>query len=239
MNLKNSLVTIALACAATAPIQAALVVNGGFESGLSGWTVVNQTGSDGAFLLQSGVSTPTLGETVPAPPEGLNAAMTDAEGSGSHILYQDFLVPTGIANAILQFSIYIRNAAGDFVVPDTLDFATPALNQQVRVDLLRPSADPFSVETADILLNLYQTQAGVSAPSGYTTISRDISSLLQANVGQTLRLRFAEVDNVFTLNAGVDAVDVVTSAVPEPATWLLVSGALLGLAQWGRSSARA
>jgi MYXO-CTERM domain-containing protein len=68
--------------------------------------------------------------------------------------------------------------------------------------------------------------------SGYDTFTVDISSLLAARQGQTLRLRFAEVDNVSFLNLGVDAVslDAVVRAVPTPAPWLLAMPALLALA---------
>jgi len=50
---------------------------------------------------------------------------------------------------------------------------------------------------------------------------------LQANQGQTLRLRFAEVDNVAPFNLGVDNVDI--NAVPEPSSWIMVCGAMVGL----------
>src|SRR5512136_63297 len=79
------------------PIQAAqLITNGGFEPGLAGWTVADQVGSDGAFMLQSGTSSPVLGDPVPSPPGPTHAAMTDAQGPGSHLMYQDFAVPGAV-----------------------------------------------------------------------------------------------------------------------------------------------
>ena len=48
--------------------------------------------------------------------------------------------------------------------------------------------------------------------SGYNTITVDLTSLLQANVGETLRLRFAEVDNLLFLNVGLDQVDIGTGS---------------------------
>jgi hypothetical protein len=96
---------------------------------------VNQLGSEGNFLLQTGTLSPINGDVVPLPPGGTFAAMTDAFGPGSHALYQDFVVPTG--NAILSFSMFIGNRANAFFVPASLDFSTPALNQQARVDILK------------------------------------------------------------------------------------------------------
>lgn len=134
-------------------------------------------------------------------------------GPGCRLLYQDFVVPTGVTTATLSFQLLV-NSAAEFVSPAHLDFATPELNQQVRVDLLQ---------------TLFQTQPGDPLVSGYTLHQFDVAGLLQAHAGQTLRLRFAEVDNVFILNAGVDAVSLSINAtpppIPEPATvWMLLAG---------------
>ncbi len=220
--------TAALACVATAPVTAQeLITNGGFESGLTGWTRADQIGGDGSFIVQSGPISPVNGLTVPAPPEGTNAAMTDAEGPGSHVLYQDFLVPAGVLGGTLRFDRYVNNLAETFFSPDTLDF-TSVNNQQARVDILLPTADPFSVAPGDVLRNLFVTMPGDPPVSGYSTVTADISSLLADHAGQTLRLRFAEVDNHLFLNYGVDRVSINTAGViPEPGTaWLLASGIL-------------
>ena len=84
-------------------------------------------------------------------------------------------------------------------------------------------------------MNAYRTQPGDPLVSGYNTITVDLTSLLQANVGETLRLRFAEVDNLLFLNVGLDQVDIGTgNAIPEPATSLLVAGALASAVCWRR-----
>jgi hypothetical protein len=158
--------------------------------------------------------------------------MTDAEGPGSHVLYQDFVVPALLpAPFIASFSLFLNNGAPDFFVADHLDFATPALNQQARVDIMTTTADPFSVAPGDVLQNLYQSRPGDPLVAGYTTFQTGVTAVLQAHAGQTLRLRFAEVDNVFTFNLGVDNVDV--AVIPEPSTWILITGALLGIG-WTR-----
>jgi hypothetical protein len=209
---------------------AAVIVNGGFEAGLAGWTVVNQVGSDGSFFAQTGTSSPVNGFPVPAPPEGSSAAMTDSEGPGSHVLYQDFIVPLSPGSVQLSFLLFINNHADDFYAPGNLDFATPELNQQVRVDILQAGSDPFSTSPSDVLLNVYQTLPGDPLESGYSLIVTDVSSLFAANPGQTLRLRFSEVSNVLFFQLGVDDVSLSTaSAVPEPSSLgLMGMGSLLG-----------
>jgi PEP-CTERM motif len=221
----------ALALTLAVPASAApLIVNGGFESGFASWTRVDQLGSEGTFALQSGTSSPVNGDVVPSPPGGVLAAMTDAQGPGTHVLYQDFVVPVGTLSGTLTFDVFVGNRAGAFSTPGTLDFSTPALNQQARVDILGGSSNPFSVAAADILANVFQTIVGSPLVTGYNTISVNLSSLLAANAGSTLRLRFAEVDNVFTFQFGVDRVnlDASSTPVPEPGTLALIG---LGLAR--------
>jgi len=233
MKTENQLLTTclsaALVCASlTAPAQS--IVNGGFESGFTGWTRVDQLGSEGTFASQSGTLSPVNGLTVPAPPQGTAAAMTDAAGPGSHVLYQDFLVPMGLPGAALSFSLFINNGNGapDFYAPATLDFATPALNQQARVDIITTTADPFSVAGGDVLQNLFQTAPGNPLVSGYTSFTIDISALLLAHQGETLRLRFADADNVAPFNLGVDSVGI--AVIPEPSSAAITSVGLWVLA---------
>ncbi len=227
-HLLSLLIAPVLAMLLLAPAHAVpSLSNGGFESGLSGWTTADQTGSDGTFYVQSGILSPTSGSDVPAPPQGTSAAMSDAGAPGSHVLYQDFVASAG--NATLSFQLFIGNRADAFYTPATLDFSTPELNQQARVDILTTSADPFSVMAADILMTLYQTNIGDALVDGYFTVSQDVSALLAAHSGETLRLRFAEVDNVFISQMGVDNVRFESNEIPEPALSLLLGIALLAL----------
>lgn len=215
-----------LAPAALTPLHAAPVItNGGFEAGFSGWTRVDQLGSEGTFFVQSGTASPVNGDPVPLPSQGSNAAMTDAGGPGAHVLYQDF-VSDGSA-LLVQFDLFLGNRADRYATPATLDFATPTLNQQARVDILRAGADPFSVAAADVLMTLYRSEVGSPLVTGYVGLSYDISALLAAQNGQTLRLRFAETDNVGPFQFGVDNVRL--SPVPELPTHLLVSLGLLAI----------
>lgn len=224
----SALLALALATSARADI-----INGGFESGFTGWTIADQLGSEGTFWIQTGTLSPVNGDAVPSPPGPTHAAMTDAQGPGSHVLYQDFTVGSAFTQALLNFDLFIGNRSDAFVTPNTLDFSTPALNEQARVDILAPGADPFSVAAADVLLNVFRTNVGDPLVSGYTSHSMDITSLLNSHVGQSLRLRFAETDNVFIFQYGVDNVSLRDQVVPEPSYWLMTSCAFIAVA-WAR-----
>ena len=82
-----------------------------------------------------------------------------------------------------------------------------------------------------MLLNLYQTNPGDPLVSGYNAFSFDLSALFAANPGQTLRLRFAETDNLAPFQFGVDNVSLEAAPVPEPASSLVLLGT--GLAALG------
>lgn len=235
-QLNSMLLLAALTGVFSTPAQAGLISNGGFESGFAGWTIADQLGSDGTFFVQTGTSSPVNGFPVPAPPEGSNAAMTDAGAGGSHVLYQDFVVPISVGSASVGFSLFVNNGAIDldtghalFFSPGNLDWAatsTPGslnLNQQARVDILSTSADVFGVS---VLQNLFQTNPGDPLVSGYDPFLIDITALLQAHPGETLRLRFAETDNVSFLNLGVDDVNL---SIPEPSSLIMSFGGLAGL----------
>jgi len=212
---------------------APLILNGGFEAGFASWTRADQLGGDGTFSVQSGTASPLNGDPVPAPPEGLNAAMTDAGAPGSHALYQDFVVNT--TSGLLTFDLFIANRGDRFENPAVgLDFSTPAINQQVRIDIMLSTADPFSVAPSDVLLNLYQSQPGDALVAGYTPMSFDISALLAANLSKTLRFRVAEVDNLAPLQVGLD--NVALNAVPEPASLLLMGAGVAALLVRRRSA---
>jgi PEP-CTERM motif-containing protein len=187
--------------------------------------------------LQTGAASPVNGTAVPAPPGGSTAGMSDAQGPGSHVLYQTFMVTAPVPQAMVSFDLFIGNRAAAFSTPNSLDFATPALNQQARVDILAGGADPFSMSAADLLLNLFQTTTGDALVSGYSHHASDITTLLNSHLNAPLTLRFAETDNVFAFQLGIDNVDIQETAVPEPSSlWLLMAGALF-VVGWVRQRA--
>lgn len=223
----------ALTCLAPSLAPAQTVLNGSFESGLAGWTTVDQIGSNGAFFAQIGTSSPVNGFAVPAPPNGARSAMTDAVAGGSHVLYQDILVPAIVSpGTLIAFSLYLDNGAETYFNPGNLDWAMTNtngqlnLNQQARIDLMTTTADPFSTSTADILQNLFQTDGTTPSTLGYSSFQFDITAVLQAHAGQTIRLRFAEADNISFFNMGVDDVRI----VPSPSSALVLCGALASVA---------
>ncbi len=219
-----------------------LVTNGGFEAGFVGWTVVNQAGSfpGSTWSVQSGTLSPTGAFPVPAPPGPTHAAMSDGLGPGSHVLFQNFLVPFGVTSASLSFDRFIGNRAGVFFAPSSLDF-TVIPNQQARVDILIGTSSAFSVAAGDVLANVFRTLPGDPAVSpSYLFQTTDLTALLQAHQGQTLQLRFAEVDNQNFFQFGVDVVSlsIATVAVPGPASLALLGSGILALAAICRRSRR-
>ena len=193
---------VAACCLVPSVSTAATVVNGDFEAGnFTGWTVVNQPGGSGDWFVYTGTTSPISGFAIAAPPEGTHAATTDQGGPGSHVLYQDVALEAGFAHT-LSFQLYYANQAGVFASPPTLDFAGGIPNQQYRVDILRPSAPATSVDPADILATVFQTNPGDPTTLAPVTVSADLSSF----AGTTVRIRFAEVDNQLFFQASVDAV---------------------------------
>lgn len=178
------------------------VLNGSFEindgegtTTFADWGTFNQ--GSGAIFAQSGTTSPLSGFQVPSPPDGDFAAMVDQFGPGLHILYQDVVVPR---NGDLAFDLYLGNRAGEFHSPNTL---SPNVfpNQQFRVDILDPGA-PIDDVGVGVLANVYQTRPGDPPESGYDRVVYDLSAF----EGETIRLRFAAVDNQFFFQVGIDDV---------------------------------
>ena len=182
----------------------ASVAGGSFETGtLSGWTVVNS--GSGSWFAYSGTASPQSGFPVAAPPQGSFAATTDQFGPGSHILYQDLALEAGFKHT-LTFTLYYANRAGAFSTPASLSESVSP-NQQYRVDIVKPNAAVTSVAATDVLKNVFQTHVGDPLTRGPTPITVDLTPY----AGQTVRLRFAEVDNQYYFQAAVDDVKLVST----------------------------
>lgn len=218
----SDVLLLVLVRAAAASAQEA-VVNGGFEQNLglnrnqfTGWTVVDQKGSSGSWYAQTG-TTPvpaTLDcstvNVVPIPPAGF-AAMTNMSNPGSHILYQDLVVPTA-PNVTFSFDLYIRSRA-PFSPKETLDFHATE-NQQFRADLVDPALAPDEMGSG-VLMNAYLTRP-TDDPEGfaaYRHFTFDVSSF----AGRSVRVRFADTDNVECLIVGLDNVSITAAACANQA----------------------
>jgi hypothetical protein len=219
-------------------VGADLIKNGTFDvadlnqetGNLVAWQQVQETDSHGAWMPQTGTVSPLSGLPVLAPPQGQYAAMLDQPDvvsplgvpyylnipgadvfDGSHVLYQDFFIPSGVTQATLSLQLYLNNTAGAFsdpTVTPSLDYfpgqVNRPANQQVRIDIMDPTANPFDVG-AGVLTNIYQTTPQTNPVfGGYLTITADLSAFK----GRVVRLRIAEVNNQGRLIVGVDNVHV-------------------------------
>jgi hypothetical protein len=192
-----------------------LIQNGGFENGdFTGWTVFNQLGGTGNWFVYSGTAAPVTGFPVPAPHSGSFAALTDQQGPGSHILYQIVSLPA-TGTSTLTYALFWQNQAAGWSTPDTLDY-TVVPNQQYRVDIVTASgilANPQTVAPADILLeSAHATVGDPDFSGGATGLPANWVSVgpidLTPFAGQMVAVRFAEVDNQFNFNLGVDDVSI-------------------------------
>lgn len=217
-------------CALLAPsaANAATIVNGDFETGsLSGWSVFNST-TRGNWFANAGTKTPFENPEDPAPipffapPQGNWAAVSDENNPDLAILFQDItLEPFWTHNLSLVY--YYRSFEPIAIpTPYTLDvrksieiMAEPPLgpeqeNQQLRIDVIKPTAPIDTVNPAEILTTLFANKVGDPQVVPPTTLSADLSAL----AGQTVRLRIANAVNEEVFNTGIDAV-ALTSTPPS------------------------
>jgi hypothetical protein len=185
----------------TPSAQKPLVIDD-FESGsLASWKTAG-SGAGAWFVYTNGKTPPNASESdpnfpfsVPNPPQGKFAAVTDMNGPGRRILYRDVNLD---GRYTLRLTLFYVNAAG-FVSPETLDYESTE-NQQFRIDLLTPSAPLESLTAANVLTNVFRTSPGDPETREPSAITADLSKW----AGQTVRLRLASVDNRGPLRVGVD-----------------------------------
>ena len=236
--------TLALACllplcltAPAAHAQQDLLVNGSFETGsFSGWNTV--TAGNGGFQIGTTAQdagahfiTPGTGSFSVGPGSGSFYAVSDASdpvnaGPGARALLQTFTVSPGSTHILLDFDMCVNdyNGAGALNIGGALDPTQAAATQYARVDILTGAASALSTNPADILTNLYAGEDLGTPPNAYTHYHTDLSALLHN--GGTFQVRFAEVDNQFVLNQGVDNIHL-TAVTPEPGAPALLAGIAL------------
>lgn len=232
-----------LVFAVPASSQTEYITNGKFETGsFAGWQVAD-LGNGSFFISTPGTDTPGVApdffqfETAPNPYGGAWYAVSASGAPGAHALFQDFTIAGPLPFVSLSFQMFVNDQSflGPVIDPTGLDPTTGGLpfpndNQHARVDILRAGASDFSTDPLDILGNFYlgiDNACGCGVlPNPYLSYYFDITSLVGG--GGTFRLRFAEVDNLGSLNMGVDNVHVST-VVPEGSSVVLMGIGALSL----------
>ena len=159
---------------------------------LGGWFVYTYGGK----APDPSQSDPNVPFDVPDPPQGTFAAVTDANGPGTRILYRDVKVEGRFK---LHLTVFYAGVGG-LSSPRTLAYDEPGANQQFRIDLIAPTAPIDSVAQGDVLVNIFKTSAADPDRREPSTVSVDVSRW----AGRTVRLRLAAIDNGGPLRAGVD-----------------------------------
>ncbi len=212
---KRSILSMAVALALLVPgsAAAATVVNGDFEAGtLKGWHLRHVTEAGSWFAYEG--TEPPIGKKrsgaapVQAPPQGAFAAIVDEANPDTLILYQDVDLEAGQNHRLSLLAYYDSYKPIAVPTPDTLSVADDALggqkNQQFRIDVMKPGAPIESLDPADILRTVFQTNPGDPVKMAPTKLTADLTPF----AGQTVRLRVAVAVHEEVLNAGVDAVSI-------------------------------
>jgi hypothetical protein len=208
------LLIFAVAAAGLSARADQLVVNGGFESGLSGWIVTNP-GSMGDWFPANTSATPLTGNPTAGPASGNGYAVTDQFGPGTNALSQKFIVPLGSPSVDLSFEMFVNDWAGSF------DPATNYLTFGIKDGAVDP------VSGAYLFTGTVKPPFLVSGglPNPYLSYNLNISS--SVTPGHSYIIDFVESDSIGPMNVGVDNVSIV--ATPEPASIALLLGILVGV----------
>jgi hypothetical protein len=213
----------------------------GERGNLDGWTVYNEAGSAGTWAPQTGTQSPLSQVAVPETTLGHYQAMLDepnlmpfpagsanpntaASYAGTHVLYQDITLPSLPAvngSEKLSLTLYIDNSGsstGDYsdaTANPSLDWQTLLPNQQVRIDIMDPSAPALAVNkdapgSPGVIQNLFTTAPGRPHVQTITLSNVDLTGLVTSNGNnpRTVRLRVASANNRGKLLVGIDNVRV-------------------------------
>ena len=194
--------------------QLQLIGNGNFEVGtLAGWTETNWVGGSGSWYPAiNGAATPISGlPTATNPTGGTYYAVTDQTGPGTSALSQTFTVPPGWSPVVLAFDMFVNDWSGEGPIVNSGGLSYLLYpNQYARVDILLAGAGAFDTGTT-VLTNLYLGVDSGEIPNPYTHYSFDLTALV--STGGTFVLRFAEVDNQYYLNMGIDNVSLLGGTI--------------------------
>jgi hypothetical protein len=158
-------------------------------------------------------------------PPGLGGTLAFGTGSpndyqGTNILYQDFTIPATTSSLVLSFSLLVQ-AGNPFTNSNqfsALTYTSNQPNQQVRIDLMDPTANLEDVGSG-VLKNIYQTDPSTPTGSDYAKMTVDLTPFLNTLAGKTIRLRIAGVTNQGKLIVGLSNVKMLAAfnaqALPE------------------------
>lgn len=210
---KLALVAVAvIALLAPAGASAATVVNGDFETGnLSGWQTFNSVPECGSWFAYTGSQSPIVGAPVTSPPQGSWGAATDqADCGNSAFLYQDVALEPGLAHRLSMY-VYYRSLA-EIQVPSPNSLSLESDNQQMRVDVIKPTAPIESINPDDILATVFANETGDAETMAPTLLTADLTPL----GGQTVRLRAVVVAGNHYFHGSIDGVALNSTPPPPP-----------------------
>jgi hypothetical protein len=208
----KSLLKFALAVVATCALMlpasagAATVVNGDFETGsLSGWQVYNSTNAGNWFAFNAAQAAE---EEAPPPIAGSFSAYTAEEFPDTAILYQDVALEPFYTHQLSLTAGYKSSAP--IVAPNSLAVGPlpgEPENQQLRIDVMKPTAPIESVNPEDILATLFANKTGDSQVMPPTQLTANLSAF----AGQTVRIRVANAVGDSEFNTVLDNVAIVST----------------------------
>lgn len=196
---------------------AALLSNGDFNAGLTDWTTINSgITSDPTVVFEL---------TSPGGPTDPIASNGFSSGPASRVLYQDFVVPiAGVTTASFSFDFFSNNSGPlDSATVNNVQGGDMSGPNIFRIDIVDPTQPVF---TTPFLFALFVDEGGIVGTSTeLVTQTFDdpatLAAFLNANAGNTLRLRIGIAESTLPWSTGVDNISLMADAetpIPEPST---------------------